>query len=307
MALEISLRPPFASSRVLRAQKNVSRQHWVGQAPATRQQKTERGYQGNKPQRNNEEQGYRSLAKIKLGEVEDAYKLFKSQLIPAGENWVGKHCFCTIPLKRIRDGRPPEIFGRIKTCFPSDGYIENIEELELLFPHMDGSSPDKVRIYNDDISQYSQKPAQSYYIRVQFKASVDDMADFDATAPLFSANGFHPEYDCTYFELLEMSRQTQAAFPRLYVIGSRWYDSIPNGIHAEVRTKLLEMLQWGKRIFNYHPDWLPKEINTLNRVLGFKYEFTKALLAEPATPQETAFLVSKIFDRDIFPVDLSDK
>lgn len=61
------------------------------------------------------------------------------------------------------------------------------------------------------------------------------------------------------------------------------------------------MLQWGKLIFNYHPDWLPKEVNTLNRALGFKYEFTPIVLTEPGTPQETTFLVAKIFERDIFP------
>ena len=301
MTLEISLRPPFSLPRVLRAQKDDSRQHWVGQAPPASQKKPELGSPANKPQREKDEQGYRPLATIQLGELEDAYKLFENQLVPAGENWIGKNCFCSIPLKRIRDGRPPEIFGRVKTCFPSDGYTENVEELELLFPRMDGAPPDKVHIHKDDISQYSQKPVQSYYVRVQCKASAEDEADFAGSGPLFSANGFYPEFDPGYYELLEMNHQNQAVHPSLYVLGSRWFDSIPNGIHAEVRAKLLEMLQWGKKIINYHPDWLPREINTLNRVLGFKYGFTQALLIEPSTPQETVDIVTKIFNQNRFP------
>ena len=86
-------------------------------------------------------------------------------------------------------------------------------------------------------------------------------------------------------------------------MGSRWFDSIPDTVHAEMQAKLKEMLQWGKLIFNYHPDWLPKEINTLNKVLGFKYEFTSTLLTEPSNPQETAFIVAKLFERAISPAD----
>jgi len=307
MTLEISLRPPFFLPRMLRAQKGDFHQHWVGHTPPTSQKKKEQESRGNKPQREGDEPGYRPLSRITLGEVEDAYKLFENQLIPAGENWIGKYCFCTIPLKPIKDGRPPEIFGRVKTCFPSDGHSDNIDELELSFPHTDGTLPDKVHIYKDDISQYSQKPTQSYYIRVQFKASAEDMDDFAEAAPLFSTNGFYPEFDSGYYDLLEMNHQNQAAYPNLYVIGSRWYDSIPNGIHVEVRAKILEMLQWGKHIFNYHPDWLPKEIHTLNKVLGFKYEFSPKVLTEPATLQETAFIVAKIFDRNIFPTIKTEK
>ena len=300
MTLEISLRPSFVFPRVLRAQKNDSRQHWVGQASSTPQKKTGGGSQGNKPQQDDDEQGYRPLAKIKPGEVKDAFEYFKSQLIPVYEDYIAENHFCTIPLKRTQDSRPSMIFGRVKVCLPSDGYIDNIEDVELLFPRKN-KVPDRVRIYKDDISQYSQRSALSYHVRVRFKVSEEDAVDFAETESLFGLNGFHPEFDSGYYDLLEMNHQNQAAYPWLYVIGSRWYDSIPNGIHTEVRIKLLEMLQWGKQIFNYHPDWLPREINTLNKVLGFKYEFTNAVLTEPATPQETAYILAKIFDRDIFP------
>ena len=301
MTFEISLRPPFSLLRVLRAQNDDARQHWVGQKQSASPKKTDQGNPENDPKRGGNEQGYRSLFDIGLGEVNSAFKRFENQLIHAQENWIGENYFCTIPLKRIRDGRPPMIFGRVTSCFPSDGYAENVEDVELLFPG-GNALPDRVRIYKEDIIQFSQQLAQSYYIRVQFKASEEDMADFAGADSLFGVNGFYPEFDNGYYDLLEMNPQNQTAYPWLYVLSSRWFDSIPESIYPEVKAKLKEMLQWGKYIFNYHPDWLPKEVNTLNKVLGFKYEFTPIVLAEPATPRETAAIIQKVFDRDIFPM-----
>ncbi len=300
MALEISLRSPFAIPRFLRAQDNDAPQHWVGQAQSTSPTNSDHGSQENNRRPKKREQGYRPLADIEQGEVKAAFKRFENQLIPAQENWIGDNCFCAIPLKRIRDGRPPMIFGRITSCFPSDGYLENIEDVELLFPGKN-ELPDKVRLFREDISRYSQQLTQSYYMRVQFKSSAEERADFAGADPLFSENGFYPDFDSGYFDLLEMNFQTQSSYPWMYVIGSRWFDSIPDSIQVEIRLKLQEMLQWGKHIFNYHPDWLPKEVNTLNRILGFKHEFTPTLLIEPANPRETSFIVQKVFDRDIFP------
>jgi len=299
MTLEISLRPSFSLSRVLRAQNDDARQHWVGQDQSTSQKKTNQDNQNNNQRRGDNQQGYRPIADIKQGEVKAAFKRFESQLIPAQENWIGENYFCSIPLKRIRDGRPPMVFGRVTSCSPSDGYVENIEDVELLFPGRN-VTPDKVRIYMEDISHYSQHLAQSYYIRVQFKTSEEDLTDFSGTDPLFSENGFYPEFDTGYYDLLQMNEQNQALYPWLYVLSSRWFDAVPESIYPEVKVKLKEMLQWGKHIFNYHPDWLPKEINSLNKVLGFKYDFTPIVLTEPANPQETAFIVQKVFERDIF-------
>lgn len=297
MTLEISLFPPFSLPRVLLAQKGDFRQHWVGQTPPAALNKIEEENQGNKPQREDDEPGYRPLSKITLGEVDDAYERFKHQLIPVRENWIGKHCFCTIPLKPIRDNRPSKIFGRVKTCSPSDGYSDYIDELELIFPCTDGALPDKVHISKEDISQFSQELTQSYYIRVQFKASEEDMTDFGGAAPQFGMNGFHLDFDSGYYDLLEMNELNQSRYPWLYVIGSRWLNAIPDSIYPEVKIKLMEMLQWGKHIFNYHPEWLSTEINTLNRVLGFKYGFTEQVLVEPGNIEETGIIVARIFDR----------
>lgn len=302
MAFEISLKPSFSLPRLLHAQRDEPKQeyHWLGKTRAASKHKTGSGDQDGKQPGRKDGQKYRPLSSIRLGEVEEAFSLFEGQIRPAHENWMGKNYFCSIPLKRKRDGRPPMIFGRVATCYPSDGHLDNIEELELYFPRRDGP-PDLIHLQGDEVSRYSRKPVESYHLRVQFKASGEDAADFVGEESLFTRNGFYPELDGGYYDLLEMNDMNQSAYPWLYVIGSRWFAQVPDSLHPEIQSKLRQMLQWGKLIINYHPDWLPKEVNTLNKVLGFKYEFTPVVLTEPGTPQETAFIVAKIFERDIFP------
>lgn len=304
MTLELSLRFPSTLPRVfrdvLRAQSDEPQQdyHWVGQKRDVTQGDSGKSSQSKNSQDKKSEQGYRPLSSITLGEVEDAIKLFEHQLVPAHENWIGKKHFCKIPLKRKKDGRPSVIFGRVKTCYPSDGQIENVEDIELFFPHKD-DKPDALRIHKEDISIYSHKPVESYFVRVRVMASAEDTVDFAESDPMFMKNGFVPEFDAGYYDILEMTEPNQAASPWLYVIGSRWFDSIPASLQVEIRAKLEQMIHWGRHIFNYHPNWLPKEINTLNRILGYKYGFTSTVLTEPETPQETAYIVERTFN-DIF-------
>jgi hypothetical protein len=302
MAFEITLKPPFSLPQFLRAQREEPKQeyHWLGKTRSAPKNKTGSGDQDRQQPGRKDGQKYRPLSSIRLGEVEEAFSLFEGQIRPAHENWIGKNYFCSIPLKRKRDGRPPLIFGRVAACYPSDGYLDNIEEFELYFPHKD-SPPDLVHLNGDEISRYSRKPVESFCLRVQFKVSEEDAADFAGAESFFTQNGYHPEFDGGYHDLLDMNDMNQSAYPWLYVIGSRWLDEVPDSLHSELQSKLRQMIHWGKRIFNYHPDWLPKEVNTLNRVLGFKHEFTSVVLTEPGTPQETAFIVAKIFERDIFP------
>ena len=132
---------------------------------------------------------------------------------------------------------------------------------------------------------------------MQFKASEEDAADFAEAASMFSSNGFYPEFDSGYYNLLEMDELNQSRHPWLYIIGSRWFDIIPDSIHTEIKVKFKEMLHWGKHIFNYHPEWLSNEVNTLNRVLGFKYGFTKQVLIEPGNIEETGIIIARTFDR----------
>lgn len=298
MAIEIALRPPFTLPRVFWAQDKEPRQdfHWVGHKPKTKLGETGQDGQNNNQRSRKDKSRYQSLSRITHGEVDAAFKVFEPQLIPAHENWLGKNYFCTIHLQRVKDGWPRMIFGRVNTCYPSDGHIDNIEDMEILFPGAHGN-PKIFLVHKEDISRYSQLRAQSFYVRVRFKASAEDATDFKKSDRLFASNGFIPEFNSDYYDLLEMNDQNQAAYPWLYVIGSRWFDSIPASMHIEIRAKLEKMLYWGKHIINYHPDWLPKEINPLNKILGYKYGFTHTILTEPANPQETALIVSKIFDQ----------
>lgn len=296
MTLEIALRPSFPIPRVFRTQNDEPQQdyHWIGQKHEIEQGGAGQGAQ-NEPPQEKKNREYRPLASITLGEVEYALQFFHHQIIPAHENWVAKGHFCKIALKRKNDGRPPVIFGLVRTCYSSDGQIENIEDIELLFPRQD-SAPDLVHVQKKDISRFNQSLVQGYYFRVGFKASQEDLADFDGSDQLFAANGFSLEPDTGYYDLFEMNHQNQSTYPLLYVIGSRWLDSVPDSLHAEIRAHLERMLHWGKLIFNYHPNWLPKEVNTLNQILGYKHEFTPIVLTEPANPQETAFIVEKKFN-----------
>ena len=299
MTLEISLRSPFSLLRVLHAQSesNKSQQdyHWVGHKRDVKQGEASNGDQNQKHQNRKTEQGYRPLSSITLGEVEDAMQLFEHQLLPAHKNWIGRNCFCKIPLKRKRDGRPPVIFGHVKSCYPCDGQIENIEEIQLTFPLAE-DKPDAILVNKSDISIYSTKPVESYYMRVRFLASAEDMADFAEADPMFMMNGFVLEFGPNLYDILEMTEINQLIYPQLYVVGSRWLASVPESLQEEVHAKLEKMLQWKKQIFNYHPSWLPTEINPLNRIFGYKYGFTETVLTEPGNPQETIYIIQKTFN-----------
>lgn len=189
------------------------------------------------------------------------------------------------------------VFGRVKTCYPSDGILDNIEELELYFPHKDGD-PDVIHIYKDEISRRSQM--QSYFVRVRMLTSAQEKVELDESASLLSVNGFYPEFEEGYLDILEMNEGNQSMYPWMVVIGSRWFDAIPESLHAEMKAKLKEMIGWGKLILNYHPEWLTNDVNTLNRELGYKYGFTPAVLTEPGNAKETAFIAAKAFKRIMF-------
>ncbi|MCK6539506.1 MAG: hypothetical protein L6Q26_05560 [Anaerolineales bacterium] len=300
MAFEMALKPPFFLPRLLRAHRDEPQQeyHWLGKTREKPQKEIRSKEPGKKPGGEKNEQGYRPLANIQLGEVEEALALFEGQLLPSHashENWIGKNHFCTIPLKRIRDGRPPVIFGRVKTCYPSDGYLDNVEDIELLFPRR-SLAPDLVYLRRDDVSLYSRKSAQSFFLRVRFKVSEEEAADFKGSTSLFARYGFHPEFDSGFHDILEMNDLNQSECPRLFIVGSRWLDSIPESVYVEVKIILERMLHWNKRIVNYHPGWLPKEINTLNRTLGLKYKLTRHYLTESEDPKQTADLTAVEFD-----------
>ena len=271
--------------------------HWVRNKEPTQLNQSQGGRKNDDSPKKKDARGYRDLGTIRLGEVSDAHRLFASQLIPSPyPGWIAPNYFCMIHLAQKRDDRPPAIFGRVKTCYPSDGVIQNIQEMELLFPGKD-SKPDVVLLRTEDILQAQNKSVQSDCIRVKFLASPEDAADFTTQENLFIQHGFVPEFSTGYIDLLDINEHNHGTLPWLFVIGSRWFVSIPESIQPEIREKLTRLIHWNKLIFNYHPERLPVEIQTLNRELGLKAGFSDVFLYEPENPHQTAKIIIESFDR----------
>ena len=293
----ISLLPFFAQTGGDPPSSGMKRKiHWVGKKePIAQNQDSgpKRGGEFPKKMRR-----YRKLSNITLGEVSDAYNYYANQLVQISmPAWLGVNQFCMIPLKENREPHPPTIFGRIKVCYPSDGYIQNIQELELMLPAKN-HAPEVVHVRGKDVLNSLDKPVQSYCVRVRFLFLPEDLAEFSGSDNLFFGKGFQPEYQTGYIDLLEITAHNHTTLPWMYVIGSRWFASIPDSFQVEVREKLIKLIQWNKLIFNYHPEQkLSREIRSLNRELGFKPGYTDIFLIEPETPEQTIQIVSKTFDK----------
>ena len=273
------------------------RLHWVGHKEAAEQKQDSGGEQNGQGPKQKDERGYRQLSSITLGEVNDAYQFYTQQLLPSPyPSWLGANYFCMIPLARKRTVHPPAVFGRVKTCYPSDGYVQNIQEMEIFLPCKE-RIPDIVHLRADDILLTPNKQVQSYCVRVKFLAMPEDLADFNGQETLFLQQGFIPEFSTGYIDLLDINEHTQAALPWMYVISSRWYASIPFLVQSEMREKLTKLIHWNKLIFNYHPEHLPREIRSLNRELGMKAGYTERFLIEPENPEQTVQTVAKTFDK----------
>jgi hypothetical protein len=298
MTLEISLKPPLLIPRFLQAQKDEPRRdiHWIGHKKETENQQDPRGKNSQTPKPGNS-QGYRPLSSITLGDVDEAQNFFASQLIPSQyPAWVGVNHFCNFTLARKRDGRPPMIFGRVKTCYPTDGYINNIQDIELHFPHKKGQ-PDSILLSMEDIVPPPQGVLQSYGVRVKFLASPEDAADFESFENLFTGHGFTLDFTSDYMDLLHLDEFNKDAHPWFHVVGSRWFSSIPDSVQDEVRRSLKSLIGWNKVIFNYHPKWLHPGVRTLNNELDLNYGFSEHYLIAPQDPQQTAHIVAMSFNK----------
>ena len=291
--------PHFAQKRDDKTPPPGRKIHWVGDKEAARpgQGQNQGGKQRDPNQgEGRDTRGYRELSTITLGEVSDAQKYFASQLLPSlYPAWMATNHFCMLHLVRRR-GCPPAIFGRVKTCYPSDGYIQNIQEMEIHFPQK-ASAPDVVLLHADEISHDPHKLVQSYCLRAKFLATPEDADDFHGDENLFLEQGFLPEFETGYIDLLEISEQNQAMLPWFYVISSRWFASIPESIQPEIRSALQYLMRWDKLIFNYHPKVLSSEIRTLNDELGFNYGFTEHYLITPQDAQQTVQIVASTFEK----------
>ena len=283
MTLETALRRfTLLPSFVQTGNGEPRKAHWLGdkrKQSTTSQQNENQGGQDDRTPTRPDTRGYRDLASITLGEVEDVYNHFKGQLIPSpAEAWIAKNYFCQLPLKRKGGSRPPVVFGRVKTCYPSDGHVHNIEEMEMHFPRKD-TAPDVLHLRNDDISL--QKPIHSYCVGVKFYASEEEIADFSHSKNIFIEKGFAPLYETGYIDLLDVREQNHSALFWLHIVGSEWFASIPESVQPEIREQLRNLVRWNKVIFNYHPQRYSLRYRSLNEELDFNYEFTEHFLVAP--------------------------
>jgi hypothetical protein len=269
--------------------------HYLGKNEATPlERKQDQGRKDDEPKKPSTGK-YRDLGDITLGEVEDVYNYFQGQLIAApAEAWIAKNYFCQLPLKRKEDDRPPVVFGRIKTCYPSDGYVNNLEEMEMYFPRKD-AAPDVLHVRVDDIS--FQKSTQSYCVGVKFYVSEEEMADFSRSENIFIEKGFAPLYENGYIDLLDLHEQNSSVLPWLYVIGSGWFASIPDSIQPEVREQLRNLVRWNKVIFNYHPRRYSLQLRSLNEELDFQYGFTEHYLIAPQNTEQALRQIDENFEQ----------
>ncbi len=299
MSLEVSLRrfsllPWFAQT----GNGETRRPHWVGdKRGAPPQPDQNQNNSRDNPPRRQAPRGYRDLADIRLGEVQDAHRYFENQLAPSPyPGWVTTDQFCMLNLVRKNDGHPPALFGRVKACFPSDGYIHNIQEMELDFPNRE-RKPDTVLLSNEDILPGPGHAVQAYCVRLKFLASPEESVEFEAAVPSFIEKGFLPEFESGYLDLLDLQELQKEAYPWFHVIGSRWLASVPDSVQGEVRAALKNLIAWDKVLFNYHPERFSSEVRSLNRELGYKPGFTERFLIEPEDPAQTLHIVASTFEK----------
>jgi hypothetical protein len=291
MALETALRRFTLLPRFIQTGNGEPRKaHFLGKDEATPiERKQDQGRKNDNAPKKPSTDKYRDLADITLGEVQEVYDHFKAQLVPSpAEGWIAKNYFCQLPLKRKAQDRPPVVVGRVKTCYPGDGYIDNIEELEMHFPRKD-AAPDLLHIRLDDVSL--QKPTYSFCVGVKLYVSEEEMADFSHSENIFLEKGFAPLYETSYMDLLDVNEQNHSALSWVHVIGSGWFAAIPDSVQPEIRQQLQNLVHWNKVIFNYHPKRYALRYRSLNDELDFNYGFTEHFLL---APQDTDQVLRKV-------------
>jgi len=297
MALETAFRRlGFLPDFIQTGNGEPRKAHWLGdksKPSATPGSDQKQGGNDDPPRRRPDPRGYRSLASLTLGEVEDAYSYFKTQLVASpAEGWIAKNYFCTLPLKRRGEDRPPLVFGRAKTVYPADGHIHNIEEMELYFPRTD-APPDVLHLRAHDIAL--EKPGQTYCVGVKFYVSEHEMADFSQSENIFIEKGFAPLYENGTLDLLDVNEQNDSALPWIQVVGSEWFASIPDSLQEEIRVNLRELVRRGHILFNYHPRRHALRYLSLNEELDFNYGFSEHVLVAPQNTEQTLKKVEESF------------
>ena len=268
--------------------------HFLGKKEATpiEGQQDQGGKNDKAPQKPSTNK-YRSLESLTIGEVEYVIEQFRAQLVPSPTpEWIAKNYFCQLPLKR-KGERPSVVFGRVKTCFPSDGNLQNIEEMEMYFPRTD-APPDVLHLRAHDIAL--EKPVQTYCVGVKFYVSEQEMADFSQSENIFIEKGFAPLYENGTLDLLDVNEQNDSALPWIQVVGSEWFASIPDSLQEEIRVNLRELVRRGHILFNYHPRRHALRYLSLNEELDFNYRFSEHFLVAPQNTEQTLKKVEESFN-----------
>jgi hypothetical protein len=65
------------------------------------------------------------------------------------------------------------VLGRMKTRFPSDGELDNVEQMELYFPNRYDKS-EVLHIQRDEISRRSRIQTRSNFVQVRILASAKE-------------------------------------------------------------------------------------------------------------------------------------
>jgi hypothetical protein len=290
MTLEIRLRRfSFLPAFLQTGNGEPRRAHVLGKNEPQTVGKQDPGRPNDKPPQDQDSGKYRPLTSIGLGEVDDALRSFLPQMVPSPfEGWIARNYFCQLPVKQKTEHQSPVVFGRVRSSYPAEGNVQNIEQMEMYFPNLQ-REPDLLSIRRNDIQW--QQSIQSYCVGVKMYLSEREQADFSRSENIFIEKGFAPIYDTGYLSLLEMTEHEQSSLLWLNVIGSEWFASLPDSVQPEIRQRLRELVGWDKLVLNYHPRRYALRHLPLNDELDFNYGFTRHFLL---TPQDTNQVLQKV-------------
>ena len=238
--------------------------------------------------------GCRLLESITPGEVQDAYDIYKGQLISTVSGaLITANQFYIFPLPRRQAEIPAAIFGRVKVCLPMDGLARDVRQIELAFPQV-RDKPEAVILHPGDLD--SRGFIQSFGIRVKIFGSEKDRADFKRHESRFAEAGFAFEYFDHSIETLDSIVPEEDPLPWFHVIGSRWFADIPPSRQDKVRASLWKLCAQETLVINYHPDRTHAKVRTLNEELDYQYRLTDFYLPDPKTPRQILQFIGATFN-----------
>jgi hypothetical protein len=295
MTLEIRLRRfSFLSGLIQTGNEEPRKAHFLGKKQASPVEKQDQGQRNDNSPRRQSTGKYRPLGSLTLGEVGDALQHYLPQMVPSPvEGWIARNYFCQFPVLQRTDDQSPVVFGRVKTTFPGDGNIQNIEQMELYFPNA-GAPPDLLNVHRGDI--LGQRPIQSYCVGIKMYLSEAEREDFRRSENIFIEKGFAPLYETGYLDLLDLNEQNPASLLWLNVIGSEWFAAIPDSVQPEIRARLRTLADWNMLVLNYHPQRYAFQYLSLNDELDFQYGFTRHFLVTPRDSNQVLQKVDATFE-----------